>query len=148
PEVEHSFHDVIGKLIQSTLQEHVHVCTTSPSLFRVLRERIDREAEILAEESLGRAHAAEMYRNVRPNTTPTPTSPLPSTKRDPSWNRARLAPIANSAPWRSPPAPRENDSGRWCSTLSPTCRCAPPPAPTTSSSTASSLSRASTRCLN
>ena len=58
---EAALHRNIWKLIHSTLKGHVHVCTAPASLFRDLRERIERAVEKLAEESLGRAHAAEMY---------------------------------------------------------------------------------------
>jgi hypothetical protein len=58
---ENALHEKIWKLIQATLQENVHVCTAAPSLMRGLCERIDRETEKVAEDSLGRAHAAEMY---------------------------------------------------------------------------------------
>jgi hypothetical protein len=61
PEEESALHTNVWKLVQTTLQEHVHVCTAPVSLFRELHERIDRAVEKVAEDSLGRAHAAEMY---------------------------------------------------------------------------------------
>jgi serine/threonine protein kinase len=61
PAEESTLHAGVWDLIRTTLREHVHVCTASVSLFRRLRERIDREVEKVAEDSLGRAHAAEVY---------------------------------------------------------------------------------------
>jgi hypothetical protein len=61
PEEEKALHDDIWKLIHSTLQENVHVCTAPTSLLRGLREHIDRKAQKVAEDSFGRAHAAEVY---------------------------------------------------------------------------------------
>src|SRR5262249_9432617 len=60
-EEENALHDDIWKMIHSTLQENVHVCTAPTSLFRGLREQIDRKAQKVAEDSLGRAHAAKVY---------------------------------------------------------------------------------------
>jgi hypothetical protein len=48
-------------LFRATLRDNVHVCTAPVSLFRELRARIDCEVEKVAEDSLGRAHAAEVY---------------------------------------------------------------------------------------
>jgi hypothetical protein len=50
-------HDLIGK----TLQAHLHLCTAPPAQFKDLKEAIDREVAAVAEASLGRAHAAELY---------------------------------------------------------------------------------------
>jgi hypothetical protein len=60
-EEENALHDDIWKMIHSTLQENVHVCTAPTSLFRSLREAIDRKSQKVAEDSLGRAHAAKVY---------------------------------------------------------------------------------------
>jgi eukaryotic-like serine/threonine-protein kinase len=60
-EEEDALRDNVWRLIHSTLQENVHVCTAPTSLFRGLRERIDCKAEKVAEDSLGRAHAAKVY---------------------------------------------------------------------------------------
>jgi len=61
PAEEKSMHDSVWELIGATLHDNVHVCTAPVSLFRGLRERIDREVEKVAKDSLGRAHAAEIY---------------------------------------------------------------------------------------
>jgi serine/threonine protein kinase len=61
PEEENTLHDEIWKLIHSMLQDNVHVCTAPTALFRSLREQIDLKAQKVAEQSLGRAHAAEVY---------------------------------------------------------------------------------------
>jgi eukaryotic-like serine/threonine-protein kinase len=61
PAEESALHADIWDLIRATLRDNVHVCTAPVSLFRGLRERIDREVEKVAEDSLGRAHAAEAY---------------------------------------------------------------------------------------
>jgi hypothetical protein len=61
PEEENALHDDIWKMIHSTLKDNVHVCTAPTTLFRGLREQIDRKAQKVAEDSLGRAHAAELY---------------------------------------------------------------------------------------
>jgi hypothetical protein len=61
PEEERALHERVADLIRSTFRQHMHVCTAPANLFRDLRERIDREVEKLAEDSLGRAHAAEVY---------------------------------------------------------------------------------------
>jgi hypothetical protein len=58
---ETALHDDIWNLIHSTLKQNVHVCTAPTSLFRGLREQIDRKAQKVAEDSLGRAHAAKVY---------------------------------------------------------------------------------------
>jgi hypothetical protein len=47
--------------VLTTFRDNVHVCTAPVALFRDLRERIDRDVEKVAEDSLGRAHAAEVY---------------------------------------------------------------------------------------
>jgi hypothetical protein len=60
-EEEANLHETVLQLIHTTLQDHVHVCTAPVSLFRDLRARIDREVAKVAEESLGRAHAAAVY---------------------------------------------------------------------------------------
>jgi hypothetical protein len=60
-EAEANLHETVLQLIHTTLQDHVHVCTAPVSLFRDLRARIDREVAKVAEESLGRAHAAAVY---------------------------------------------------------------------------------------
>jgi serine/threonine protein kinase len=61
PEDEQALHGNVSKLLRSTLRQSLHVCTAPASLFRELREEIDREVEKLAEDSLGRAHAAAVY---------------------------------------------------------------------------------------
>jgi serine/threonine protein kinase len=61
PEEESALHAGVGDQIQATLRANVHVCTAPVSLFRGLREQIDREVARVAESSLGRAHAAEVY---------------------------------------------------------------------------------------
>jgi hypothetical protein len=58
---ESALHAGVWNLIRATFSDNVHVCTAPVSLFRGLRERIDREVEKVAEDSLGRAHAAEVY---------------------------------------------------------------------------------------
>jgi serine/threonine protein kinase len=58
---EAAFHDNVSNMIRATFRQNLHVCTAAPSLFRDLRERIVHEVETLAEDSLGRAHAAEIY---------------------------------------------------------------------------------------
>jgi len=61
PAEESALHARVWDLIRATLRDNVHVCTAPVSLFRGLREQIDREVEKVAEDSLGRAHAAEVY---------------------------------------------------------------------------------------
>jgi serine/threonine protein kinase len=61
PAEESALHAAVWDLIRATLRDNVHVCTAPVSLFRELRERIDREVAKVAEDSLGRAHAAEIY---------------------------------------------------------------------------------------
>ena len=61
PAEENALHASVWNLLRTTLSENVHVCTAPISMFRGLRERIDREVDKVAEESLGRAHAAEVY---------------------------------------------------------------------------------------
>jgi serine/threonine protein kinase len=61
PEEEQALHGRVADLIRSTFRQHMHVCTAPVSLLRDLREQIDREIEKVAEDSLGRAHAAEVY---------------------------------------------------------------------------------------
>jgi hypothetical protein len=61
PAEESALHAAVWDLIRATLSDNVHVCTAPVSLFRELRELIDREVEKVAEDSLGRAHAAEVY---------------------------------------------------------------------------------------
>src|SRR5262249_10998146 len=61
PAEESTLHASVWELIRATFHDNVHVCTAPVSLFRGLRERIDREVEKVAEDSLGRAHAAEVY---------------------------------------------------------------------------------------
>jgi hypothetical protein len=61
PAEESALHVRVWDLIRATFRDNVHVCTAPGSLFRGLRERIDREVEKVAEDSLGRAHAAEVY---------------------------------------------------------------------------------------
>jgi hypothetical protein len=58
---EEALHGNVWNLIRTTLRESVHVCTAPVSVFRELRERIDREVAKVAEDSLGRAHAASVY---------------------------------------------------------------------------------------
>ncbi len=60
-EEEQALHQRVADLLRSTFRQHLHVCTAPASLLRDLRDRIDREVEKVAEESLGRAHAAEVY---------------------------------------------------------------------------------------
>jgi serine/threonine protein kinase len=61
PAEESALHGRVWNLIRATLRDNVHVCTAPVALFRDLRERIDHEVEKVAEDSLGRAHAAEVY---------------------------------------------------------------------------------------
>jgi hypothetical protein len=61
PADESALHAGVRDLIKATFRDNVHVCTAPVSLFRVLREQIDREVARVAEDSLGRAHAAEVY---------------------------------------------------------------------------------------
>jgi serine/threonine protein kinase len=61
PAEESALHARVGELIRATFRDNVHVCTAPASLFRGLREQIDREVEKVAEDTLGRAHAAEVY---------------------------------------------------------------------------------------
>jgi hypothetical protein len=58
---ESALHASVWELIRATFRDNVHVCTAPVCLFRGLRERLDREVEKVAEDSLGRAHAAEVY---------------------------------------------------------------------------------------
>jgi hypothetical protein len=58
---ESALHTGVWDLIRATLRDNVHVCTAPVSLFRGLHAQIDREVEKVAEDSLGRAHAAEVY---------------------------------------------------------------------------------------
>jgi eukaryotic-like serine/threonine-protein kinase len=61
PEDEQALHQKVQALITRTLQTHVHVCTAAPALFKDVKDTIDRDVEQVAETSLGRAHAAELY---------------------------------------------------------------------------------------
>jgi hypothetical protein len=61
PAEESALQSAVWELIRATFRDNVHVCTAPLSLFRELRGRIDREVEKVAEDSLGRAHAAEVY---------------------------------------------------------------------------------------
>jgi hypothetical protein len=61
PEEEQALQENVRNLIRKTLQEHVHVCTAPASLLRELREAIGRHVEAVAEASLYRAHAAQVY---------------------------------------------------------------------------------------
>jgi hypothetical protein len=61
PAEEEALHVNVWNLIHTTLQNHVHVCTAPASLFRNLYEGINIAVAGVAEASLGRAHAAEMY---------------------------------------------------------------------------------------
>jgi serine/threonine protein kinase len=61
PDEESVLHAGVRDLIRATLRDNVHLCTAPVSLVRGLREQIDREVEKVAEDSLGRAHAAEVY---------------------------------------------------------------------------------------
>jgi len=61
PEEEEALHETVQALIGDTLRSHVHLCTAAPAVFQGLKEAIDREVAALAETSLGRAHAAELY---------------------------------------------------------------------------------------
>jgi serine/threonine protein kinase len=58
---ESALHAGVWDLIKATFRDNVHVCTAPVSLFRGLREQIDREVARVAEDSLGRAHAAKVY---------------------------------------------------------------------------------------
>jgi serine/threonine protein kinase len=60
-EEESALHTDVRELIRKAFRENVHVCTAPVALFRGLRESIDREVEKVADDSLGRAHAAEAY---------------------------------------------------------------------------------------
>jgi serine/threonine protein kinase len=61
PAEEEALHVNVWNLIRTTLQDHVHVCTAPASLFRNLYEGINKAVAGVAEASLGRAHAAELY---------------------------------------------------------------------------------------
>jgi hypothetical protein len=61
PAEEEALQVNVWNLIRTTLQDHVHVCTAPPSLFRNLYEGINNAVAGVAEASLGRAHAAELY---------------------------------------------------------------------------------------
>jgi serine/threonine protein kinase len=61
PAEEEALRAKVWNLIRTALQEHVHVCTAPASLFRNLYEGIDKAVAGVAEISLGRAHAAELY---------------------------------------------------------------------------------------
>jgi serine/threonine protein kinase len=61
PDEESALHADVWDLIRVTFRDNVHICTAPVSLFRGLREQIDREVEKVANNSLGRAHAAEVY---------------------------------------------------------------------------------------
>jgi serine/threonine protein kinase len=64
---ESGLHAGVWELMRTTLRDNVHVCTAPVSLFRGLRERIDRAVDKVAEDSLGRAHAAEVYLEQHPD---------------------------------------------------------------------------------
>jgi serine/threonine protein kinase len=61
PAEESALHEAVRQLTRTTFRDNVHVCTAPMSLLRGLREQIDREVEKVAQTSLGRAHAAEVY---------------------------------------------------------------------------------------
>jgi eukaryotic-like serine/threonine-protein kinase len=61
PAEEEALRVNVWNLIRTTLQDHVHVCTAPASLFRNLYEGINNAVAGVAEASLGRAHAAEIY---------------------------------------------------------------------------------------
>jgi hypothetical protein len=61
PEEEMALHQKVQELIGNTLRSQLHLCTSPPAVFQGVKEAIDREAAALAETSLGRAHAAELY---------------------------------------------------------------------------------------
>jgi hypothetical protein len=61
PEEEAGLHQKVQGLIGEALQAHLHLCTAPPAHFLKLREAIAREVADVAETSLGRAHAAELY---------------------------------------------------------------------------------------
>jgi hypothetical protein len=60
-EEEEELHRKVQGLIGEALQAHLHLCTAPPAHFMNLREAIAREVAVVAETSLGRAHAAELY---------------------------------------------------------------------------------------
>jgi hypothetical protein len=61
PEEEQALQQKVQGLIGNTLQAHVHLCTAPPAHFTDLKEAIAREVAVVAESSLGKAHAAELY---------------------------------------------------------------------------------------
>jgi hypothetical protein len=61
PEEEEELHQKVQGLIRDALQAHLHLCTAPPAHFAGLKEAIAREVAAVAETSLGRAHAAELY---------------------------------------------------------------------------------------
>jgi serine/threonine protein kinase len=61
PADEEELHEKARLLVGEALLAHVHVCTAPPGLFKDLKEAINREVEQVAQASLGRAHAAEVY---------------------------------------------------------------------------------------
>lgn len=58
---EEALHVNVWNLIRATLLQHVHVCTAPASVFRDLHEAINNAVAGVAEASLGRVHAAQMY---------------------------------------------------------------------------------------
>jgi serine/threonine protein kinase len=61
PEDEQALQDRVQALIGDALQAHLHLCTAPPAHFFDLKEAIAREVAAVAESSLGKAHAAELY---------------------------------------------------------------------------------------
>jgi serine/threonine protein kinase len=61
PDDEAALHEKVRILIGEALLSHVHVCTAPATFFMDLKESIDRELEQVAQTSLGRANAAEVY---------------------------------------------------------------------------------------
>jgi hypothetical protein len=61
PGEEETLQEKVQALIGDALRSHVHLCTAAPAHFKGLKDAIDREVAAVAETSLGRAHAAELY---------------------------------------------------------------------------------------
>jgi hypothetical protein len=61
PAEEDALHQNVGDSIRMTLRANIHLCTAPVNVLRELRERIDHAVAGVAEESLGRAHAASVY---------------------------------------------------------------------------------------
>jgi hypothetical protein len=61
PAEEDALRQNVGNLIRTTLRANIHLCTAPVAALRELREQIDHAVAGVAEQSLGRAHAASVY---------------------------------------------------------------------------------------